>query len=214
MYKVDKKLRLGASYHTPIYYNLEDEFSYTTTAYFKDFNTQRIRYGGLAYFNLVLPAQYNLGLSYVFGKKGLVSFDYNYTDVSTTKYIVPVHDINYEYFNGNSTNGTRGVNDYLKEEFTGAHTIKVGLEYNMKPFRIRGGFATQSSPYKQSDNLKSMTFAGGIGYSKKEFYMDLGYAYKTTDETINLNAYEGPEGDADVTYTESQVVLTLGFRVR
>lgn len=214
LYKVDKKLRIGGSYHTPIYYNLEDDFSYTTTAYFKDFNTQRIRYGGLAYFNLVLPAQYNLGLSYVFGKKGLISLDYNYTDVSTTKYIVPVHDINYEYFNGNSTNGDRGVNDFLKEEFTGSHTIKIGGEYNMKPFRLRGGFATQSSPYKQSDNLQSMTFSGGIGYSKKEFYMDLGYAYKTTEETISLNAYEGPEGDADGTYSENQIVLTVGFRVR
>lgn len=214
LYKVDKKLRIGGSYHTPIYYNLEDIFSYTTTAYFKDFNTQRIRYGGGAYFNLILPAQYNLGMSYVFGKKGLISFDYNYTDVSTTEYIVPVHDVNYEYFNGNSTNGDRGVNDILREEFTGAHTIKIGGEYNAKPFRFRGGFATQSSPYKNSENLRSFTYSGGIGYSRKEFYIDLAYAYRTTEETLSLNAYDGPEGDADATYNESQIVFTVGVKVR
>ncbi len=214
IYKVDKSFRIGGSYHTPTYYNLEDVFSYTTTAYFKDFNTQRIRYGGGAYFNLLLPAQYNLGMSYVFGKKGLISFDYNYTDISTTKYIVPVHDINYEYFNGNSTNGSRGVNDILAEELTGSHTIKLGGEYNMKPFRVRGGFSTQSSPYKNSENLKSFTYSGGLGYSRKEFYVDLGYAYRTTEETIRLDAYEGPEGVADETYDQHQVVLTVGVKVR
>lgn len=214
LYKVDKNVRLGASYHTPTYYNLEDIFSYRTTAYFKDFNTQIITYGGGAYFNLILPAQYNLGMSYVFGKKGLISFDYNYTDVSTTEYIVPAYDINYEYFNGNPTNGERGVNDYLREEFTGAHTLRFGAEYNIKPFRVRGGFATRSSPYKNSENLKSLTFSGGVGFSRKEFYMDLGFAHTQTEETINLNAYEGPEGQGDETYYQNQMVLTVGFRVK
>lgn len=214
LYKVDKNFRIGGSYHTPAYYNLEDIFSYKTTAYFKNYSMEPEIYGGGTYFNLKLPAQYNLGMSYVFGKKGLFSVDYNYSDVSTTEYEVPAYDDNYEYFYGNPTSGQRGVNDYLKEEFTGSHTFKVGGEYNLKPFRIRGGFATKSSPYKQSDNLKSTSFSGGLGYSRKEFYIDFGYAHKKTEETIKLNSYEGPEGESDETYTENQFVLTVGFRVR
>lgn len=214
IYKVDKNIRLGASYHTPAYYNLEDVFSYKTTAYFKDFNTQIEEYLGVAFYNLVLPAQYNAGFSYVFGKKGLISIDYNYTDISTTNYIVPSYDPNYEYFNGSSTDDTRGVNDYLKDDFIGAHTIKIGGEYNAKPFRIRGGFSTKSSPYKQSNNFSEMSFSGGIGYSRKEFYVDLGYAHRIIEETIQLNVYDGPEGLSDETYTNNQFVLTVGVKVR
>lgn len=215
IYRVDKNIRLGASYHTPTYYNLEDNFSYETTAYFKNYATQRIEYGGGALFNMITPAHYNLGFAYIFGKKGLLSVDYNYTNISGTEYIVPTTDINYNYFNGDKTlDGDRGINDLIREDFKGSHTIKVGGELNAKPMRFRAGAAIQTSPYNSGNSLQSVTVSGGMGYSKKEFFIDFGASYRMSEAEVNLNAYSGPEGNSSEKINQLQLVLTVGRKLK
>lgn len=215
IYRMNPKFRVGFSIHTPTLFNIENLFSYRTTASYQGLSNRVITHEGVTYYDLIIPATYNLGTAFVFGKKGLISLDYSFRDLSGSRYVVPKTDVNYDYFYGNEDENYQGVNNVISSSFGGAHTIRVGGELNFKPFRFRGGFAHQTSPSNLTENYKSTSLTLGMGYSRKEFTCDIAFANTQTENSVLLSPYETTtKGRGDIATSINQFILTFGFKVK
>ncbi|MES2629929.1 MAG: outer membrane protein transport protein [Bacteroidota bacterium] len=168
IYRVAENLRFGLSYQTPTTFILTDQFyaygetdnanyEYTTELYNNDYN-------------LVTPGRIGFGAAYLFGKKGLISFDYNRQDFSQAK-------INNQSFESNAD-----INQLIRTYLGPTNQVKVGGEYRIERLVLRAGFGYQDSPYPASYRVNasaSNSFSLGLGYNFDNISLDFGFANTT-----------------------------------
>ncbi len=172
IYKVNESLRLGASYESPTWYNLNDvlvQDLYT----FGNVNvpiedTNRSYFGPEFVFptyRLRTPSKITGSAAYIINKKGLIS-----VDVATKDYS------NIEYKNTNQNN-FRGLNSQMSTELKNAYEIRIGGEYKIKQWSLRGGYRFEESPYKNDYAMGNLTgYSTGLGYNFGDSRLDLAYA--------------------------------------
>lgn len=207
LYRVNDNLRFGLSVHTPTWFHLTDyykaslqsRFIYDDNHYSDETNWNEFDY------TVTTPARYNLSAAYLFSNIGAISIDYEYVDYATIK----MKD-RYESIYGDSFTGE---NNLIKDEFTGASNIRVGVE--IKPvtnFSIRSGYAFYGSPYKKSSGGSPSTqiYSFGLGYRIDGFFIDAAYKYLTSKSGL-YRIYDGSNTISEK-YSTNQFALTLGFR--
>lgn len=173
IYKVSEIVRLGASYHSPEWYTIHDE----TTQYIDTYGEET---GSVAFdprvvnvypeYNYKTPSRLNGSLALVFGKSGIISFEYSYKDYSQIEYD---SDSNYNF---------NPLNNAIHTTFTSSSTYKIGGEYRLKAWRFRGGYRLVETPYKNENimgNLKG--YSAGLGYSFGNINLGLSYYYSEQD---------------------------------
>lgn len=131
------------------------------------------------------------------------------------------------------------VNDDINYYYQSTNTIRVGAEYRITPsFSVRAGYSHVTSPVKESarDNRETVYTSGtlpnyrfdnktnyitcGFGYRYKQFYVDMAYVYKNMKSTYHAytpdvdysNGDVFPSPQADLSLSNSQVILSAGFR--
>ena len=93
--------------------------------------------------------------------------------------------------------------------------MRIGAEVRVSsPFRLRAGVAYQQNPFLDnvvSNNNAIMTYSGGIGYRKNNFYAEMSYAVTGSSEDYYLY---NPElvNVATIDANRRQAVLSVGFR--
>jgi hypothetical protein len=171
--KVTNEIRLGFAYESPTWYNLRDEFSQRLSSVSSNtvdtlppdvVDPLVINY--YAPYDLRAPGSLTGSIAYVFGKSGLISLDYKYKDYSCIEFS-PENDPYY-----------RGLNSEMHNSFGVSNEIRVGAEYKIENFRLRGGYRFEGSPYKDSVTIGDLnSFSGGLGYSFGAVKLDLAYVY-------------------------------------
>lgn len=171
IYKATKELRVGLAYESPTWYKLNDELSQSLVS------VRSSTSGDLAAdvvnpqitnifepYRLQTPGKYTGSLAYVFGKRGLLSVDYAMKDYSNTKYR-PNEDFSV-------------TNTQMSNLLDTSQEIRVGGEYKIQKFSLRGGYRWEESPYKNQKTMGDLTgYSGGIGYNFGETKVDLAYSY-------------------------------------
>ncbi len=185
IYKATKELRLGLSYESPTWYRLNDQLNqklYTTGLNFIDFTKD---YGVDKYpiingqsttssdsditifyepYNLQTPGKWTGSLAYVFGKTGLISFDFSQKNYSSTTF-KPKQDF-------------IGANEEMSNILAVSNELRIGAEYKIKALSLRGGYRFEESPYKNGTTIGDLnSFSGGFGYNFGTFKLDLSYVY-------------------------------------
>jgi long-subunit fatty acid transport protein len=176
--KVMEGLRFGFTYDSPIWYNLTDE----TTQYLASTDTQ----DGQTFSNVVNPGIINIfpqygintpwkistSLAYVFAKSGLISVDYAFKDYNSLSFS-PSGD---PYFSN--------LNAQMSSVLKSTSEIRVGAEYRIQNFSLRGGYRFEESPYKNRTTLGDLnSFSTGVGYDFGPMKVD--FAYANTQRTSN-----------------------------
>src|SRR5699024_4526327 len=92
-------------------------------------------------YKLQIPGKYSGSLAYLFGSRGLISFDYSYRDYSNMKF-KPTNDPTFSY-----------QNNLMAEELTGASTFRVGGEYRLAAWSLRAGYRYEQSPYQDGTTI-------------------------------------------------------------
>ncbi len=181
IYKPIPELRIGVAYESPTWYELNDE------------TTQRIAVSGYGLqtpanttvfsnsgydpetvmiyepYRIQTASKWTASLAYVFGKKGLISVDYAIKDYSQVHYRLDPDAFW-------STNATMSNILDVTNEF------RVGAEYKIKKFSLRGGYRYEQSPYKDSKTMGDLTgYSGGLGYNFGIVKLDLAYSYWQRD---------------------------------
>jgi Outer membrane protein transport protein (OMPP1/FadL/TodX) len=169
--KVTNELRLGFAYDSPIWFNLSDELSQNVTAISANtvnelpadvVDPNIINY--YAPYKLTTPSKITGSFAYVFGKRGLISLDYALKNYANTQF-EPTND---PYF--------RGLNNEMSNILKTSGELRVGAEYKIKEWSLRGGYRFEESPYKDGTTIGDLnSFSGGLGYNFGAFKLDLSY---------------------------------------
>ncbi|WP_298221828.1 outer membrane protein transport protein [Flavobacterium sp.] len=167
--KLTSSLRAGLAYESPTWYQLTDEriqilssIRYTPTAIGATISSDLF---STPTYKLQTASKWTGSLAYVFGKKGLISVDYNIKNYSNIAFKTRGY-----YFNTINANGDNVLH--------AASELRIGGEYRIKEWSLRGGYRYEQSPYKDKRIMGDLAgFSTGFGYHFGTTRLDLSYAY-------------------------------------
>lgn len=227
--------RIGLSVHTPIWYSVSDNNSFTLEARDgKDFYSDG--YETEIYdCKFRTPWVVNASLGHTFGTKVAVGLEYEFRDCGSSKY---------SSSDSGGESAMYSSNDMVKNTLRAQHTVKAGVEYKPTKFMaLRLGYNYVTSPYK-TDAYYALPYystytetdytnwgdihriTAGVGFKFKRFYADLAYQhqmqkgdfypYYQGDVDCGSNYYEvfGPNQiqPTKITRNRGLFVATLGVR--
>lgn len=204
--KVTNEFRVGFTYESPTWYNLNDELLQTLNVNCPDCIENAQSFTASPNLNIVYPtyklqtpSKYTGSLAYIFGTSGLISIDYMLRDYSNIK-LRPSN----EFIDTN-----RNINDDLAV----ANEVRIGGEYRIKQWSLRGGYRFEESPYKNNNTLGNLnSFSTGLGYNFGDFKLDLAYIYAKRNNNQPLFA-RGLTDAPQIKAFQNNVSLTLGFEL-
>lgn len=200
-------VRLGLAFHSPTYFNLNSEFYTSIDVDYKTSDPADISLSTDILTNdytLKTPSKFIGSLALVFDKYGLISIDVERVNYSSAHLSSDLYD----YIDENS-----GIKNAYKDN--GVYNFRLGGEVKAGPLSIRGGYSRYASPYNSSQfnhNASNESITGGIGARGKSIYCDLAYVYTISKELHNLYYTEAGNNLAQLKYTTSKIMATLGFR--
>lgn len=203
IYKIGNMFRLGASYTSPTWYTISEEtIQYMDTYSIAD-GTAVANPNVLNIFpdyHLKTPGKYTGSLAVVFGRTGLISFDYSYKDFSNTAF---------DSERGNNAFAVQNtqINDNLKA----ASTYRIGGEYRIENWSLRGGYRFEESPYANEDIMSNLNgYSLGFGYDFGGVALD--FAYDHAERDYRQNLYQtGLDERAFIENSNSNYTVSLSF---
>ncbi|POY39611.1 transporter [Flavobacterium alvei] len=206
--KVTDEIRLGLAYDSPIWYKLSDEFSQKLVAISANTVNQLppdvVDPNIINYYDpykLTTPSKFTGSFAYVFGKKGLISLDYSLKNYGNTKF-----EPEYDYYYS-------GLNNEMKNTLKSSGELRLGAEYKINQWSLRGGYRFEESPYKNGATIGDLnSFSGGLGYDFGMFKLDLSYtnAQRNTQQPF-FN--QGFTDSAKINTTNNNFTMTLLFEM-
>jgi hypothetical protein len=203
-----EKLRLGGSYQSPTWYSLNDELIQGLSTDFRDPGnpTSILRrdifpnvVNAYQEHRIVTPGSITGSLAYVFGKKGLISFDYSLKDYSNAKL--------------RPTNDFLIPNSDIDTQLRAASTYRVGGEYRIKQLSLRGGYRFEQSPYNDTSVIGDLEgYSLGLGYNFGSLSFDL--AYDRSEQITNPQLFQAGLTDRiNINNINSNVTFTVSFKL-
>lgn len=200
--KLGENVRFGLTYDSPTWFNIREETSQFLETFSAEGEFDRIApqiINIYPEYNFRTPSIFTGSLAYLFGKQGLISFDYSRKDYS---------DIHFESANGIEF---ADLNKLVSDNMKAASTYKVGGEYRVNNLSLRAGYRFEESPFQNENTVGDLTgYSGGLGYSFGSFNVDLAYSNATYKEGLpiyNTGLTDPVNIDRDL----SKVVLSLSF---
>jgi hypothetical protein len=204
-----KQIRFGLAYQSPTWYKLNDELNQNIVAVSgnnagnlpPDVTNPNLT---LIYpsYKLQTPGKFTGSFAYVFGKRGLLSFDYSLRNYSNMAF-KPKNDLYFQSINSVLSKNSR--------EHTSEY--RIGGEYKIKQFSLRGGYHFEQSPYKNATTINNLTgYSGGLGYSFGNIKLDL--AYYTSQRDYNQQFFsQGMTDAAKIKATANNVTFTFALEL-
>ena len=204
-----KELRLGIAYQSPTWYKLNDELTQSLSAVSgnttgnlpEDVINPDLTVIYPAY-NLQTPSKLTGSFAYVFGKRGLFSFDYSLKNYGNMAFS-PKNDEYYKSVNSSISSTSKGTTS----------EYRIGGEYKINQFSLRGGYHFEESPYKNGTTIGNLTgYSGGVGYNFGNTKLDL--AYSTSKRGFNQQFFsQGLTDAAKINTAKNNLTVTLAFEL-
>ena len=159
------KIRLGLSYHSPVWYKMTDELLQSIITIKSDGN-DTIDPGiiNIYEYNMSTPSRYSGGLAYIFGSKGLISLQYDLVSYQKASFDI-----------GNGDSNFINQNEIINTKLKSAGTLKIGSEYRLGRLSFRCGYFNQESINRKStDYSKGTSF--GLGYNFGGSALNFGFS--------------------------------------
>ncbi len=218
--KVNQNIRLGAAFHSPVWYTVDEEYHALTNSGSYEFFVSD--------YKLQTGARAVGSIGFVLGKSFALDVDYT-------------HHFNkmLDFSNGSFS----GEKQFVDDQVNNTSEVRVGGEYRYNNFRARAGYAFVQSPMKDVTLITNHTDADGdytvttdfdqmyigdanklsfgLGYDFGGFYIDATYRHVNQKYTMPLTGYlVGQTSDfglpstysADVKNNRNLYMLTLGWQ--
>ena len=101
-------------------------------------------------------------------------------------------------------------NQNIKDNYSQATNIRIGAEFNVKPFIIRGGYALYGSPYIDK-NFSRENFSIGAGVNNGNSFFDIAYVISEATDEHKLYS-EDLITPTSIKHKDYNLIFTLGFR--
>lgn len=204
--KVTKEIRFGIAYESPTWYELNDELAQGLAVVSADaageiptdfVNPQVINI--YAPYKLQTPSKWTGSFAYIFGKSGLLSIDYALKDYSKTQY-----EQNEDF---------RSVNNSMSNLLDNTGELRIGGEYKIKQWSLRGGYRFEKSPYKDGKTMGDLTgYSAGLGYNFGATRLDLAYSQAQREYQKQFFS-QGLTDSAKINALNENLTLTLVFEL-
>jgi len=200
--KLNENIRVGGSYQSPTWYRLTDDTSQRINSDLADDDINFIDFNIINLFDsytIQTPGKLTGSLALVFGKNGLLSFDYDYQDFSEAR-LRPTGDPSFA-----------AENEIISNTLGAASTYRVGGEFRIEQVSLRAGYRYQESPTADGTTVGDLEgYSGGIGYSFGGSRLDLAYA--RTEQDFNQLLFDtGLPTPANVNRIRNNVTLSYTF---
>jgi len=199
--KLNDNIRVGGSYQSPTWYTLTDDTSQRINSDLADNDINLIDFNIVNLFEsykIKTPGKLTGSAAIVFGKQGLLSFDYGYQDFSQAE-LRPNNDPNFADENTRIANLLGAVSSY-----------RIGGEYRIEQFSLRGGYRYEESPYEDGSTIGDLEgFSAGIGYDFGSSRLDL--AYSRSEQERSETLFTGLSNTALLNAVNTNI--TLGYTV-
>ncbi len=195
IYKPKAHIRLGLAYESPTWYNITEEFQETTDISLSNTNTIYSEMPDFTFFDYRIKTANRItgSFAYIFGKKGLISIDYNRRGYSAIK-VNPTALFNQE-------------NTAITEELQDTNEFRIGAEYRFKNLRFRTGFHTEDNPYKNI-NTKTEGYSAGLGILFSE-YTSLDISYNKITSADNYSFLQNRDTNLNLTNSRISATITI-----
>lgn len=201
IYKPVEFVRLGFAFHSPTFYDFEENF-YTRVENgsdsFIESDISTYKY------SLKTPMRLNGSVGFQIGKMALIDFDYEFVDYAKM-----------ELDDEANSQGVIDDNEDIQEYYQATHNIRAGAEFRLNTLYFRGGASYSTSPYTEntinSDN-NVIGVSGGLGYRQNNFFIDFGFRQLVNDYNYAVLSGNPNMDQAQINKTNNNYVLTVGFR--
>ncbi|MCL6265132.1 OmpP1/FadL family transporter [Flagellimonas myxillae] len=201
--KLNENIRVGGSYQSPTWYELTDDIAQRINSNIAVSDIGFINFNVVNFFEeyrIKTPSKLTGSVAVIFGKDGLLSFDYGYQDMSQAE-LRPTTDPSFAT-----------ENDFIASELGVVNSYRVGGEYRIEQISLRAGYRLEESPYENGDMVGDLTgYSGGIGYNFGGSRLDL--AFNRTEQDVNEFLFDsGINSTALVNRINTHV--TLGYTLK
>lgn len=183
IYKATDNFRIGLSYETPTWYRLNDELtqSISSDVFDASTNTSEVVFYNPNVVNVYptykiqTPGKLTASGTFLFGKKGLLSVDFISRDYAKTQF-KPKNEQIYS-----------DINTDIKNQLQDTYELRLGGEYKIKQWSLRGGYRFEQSPYQIDTAFGDLfAYSGGFGYNFGSSRLDLSYTNEHRNRTEAL----------------------------
>ncbi len=183
--RVNDDVRLGVTYQSPTWYRLNDELiQYVETTRINPADPSNPDADLLEIvdprvvniyeqYRIKTPSKLNGSFAYVFGKQGLISFDYIRTDYSNAE-LRPEGDF-------------QGENNFIADVLRATNEYRVGGEYRINQLRLRGGYRFAEGPFEDESTIGDLEgYSLGLGYDFGGAAIDVAYEHSEQERNQQL----------------------------
>jgi hypothetical protein len=234
VYRPIKSLRIGLAVHTPSFYTISySENKHIVANYDTKIGNDEDEYynqyeqtaTAVPYeFKFESPLKAIISAAYLFGDKGLLSVDYEYSNYASSKLRPTPAD--YDKFSADYVEKTNVINNIFKA--TG--NLRIGGEYRLtNNFSLRGGVQLLRNPWQKTystdngtidvanKNDSYRTYSAGFGYRQQNFFIDFAYRLSQIQEACQVHEVSSStlskvDNIATLNYLNNQATITFGFR--
>ena len=178
--KLNKDVRVGGSYRSPVWYGLKDETAQRINSDLADDDINDINFNIVNIYEkytVKIPEKLTASIAIIFGKEGLLSFDYGYQDMSRAE-LGLISDDSFSM-----------VNSTISNELGAVSSFRLGGEYRIDRISLRGGYRFEQSPYVKGKikPIGDLTgYSAGIGYNFSGSRLDLAFSHSEQDIELRL----------------------------
>ncbi len=210
IYKANRYFRFGLAYQSPTWFteiseetNIVDNDGFfgdteitvsNDTAIYANTANNYFPIQSFLY-KLRTPSKLTASTAFIFGKSGLISFDY------TRK-----NHQNMRLSNGDFSS----ENQFFQNELKNTNTFNVGTEWRFGRMSVRGGYQYEENPYQdalETDHLKRYSFGGGYHFG--DFKIDFSYSDASQTSAYNFYAQFNNINAANLTIDNRIFTTTL-----
>lgn len=215
IYRLNDVVRLGGSFTTPTIYSMrETSFTQLNTTLLPnnrldidDLSISERSVDNEFRYRLTTPLRASLGAAFFIGKYGFVSGDVEYRPYRAAR------------LGGDFGTGAQGINQQvaynneIRDLYRNLFNFRVGGEFRYEIFRLRAGAMFQDDPFSRNvDNLNRtmLVYTGGAGLKIKSFFVDLAFAYTTSQQAYTPYPL-GPSATFQNRFTTASLTLGSSF---
>jgi hypothetical protein len=172
IYRPANWFRIGAAIHTPTWYpTMMDIYASNMYAVYDSVLSYPNQYSPNGYYEYEMKTPFRAigSIAFFIGKHGFISGEYEYVNYSEARMRAP---------GDNFTD----VNTNIETSYTSPLNFRVGTEWRIKMFRIRGGFRYYGSPDNDVNYGNLITINGGFGIFIRRFFVDFAYQWSQTNQ--------------------------------
>lgn len=205
IYRPSPSLRFGLAYHSPTWLDLTDYWYSEMQSSFVTGQSYSAESGDASFnYQMTTPGKITASAAVVFGKRAFVNVDMDYIDYAQAKL---------RYDGGQSVFDIENAS--IKANHQRAYNFRVGGEYRLSSFALRGGFSNIGNPLQGTTGGWQQLYSFGFGNRTDYMNWDFSLSYiDRVEEEFHL--YEpslAPNQASRLNVNRIQISLGLGFRI-